>query len=160
MHKFLPFPIYIASLVVLLFGFVFPVHAQDLPSCDDSQVFDVAVAAVTEAHKNSNFGGLGAENKVILVLKDLRPPGTTDEREAMENGAAFLAELAGYEAENNIRGCYTSEWGFQLRAAVFIMRSPDDPSEWGLFMNNVALDLPVATGWLMEPPPGEPAANP
>ena len=85
MHKFLPFPIYIASLVVLLFGFVFPVHAQDLPSCDDSQVFDVAVAAVTEAHKNSNFGGLGAENKVILLLKDLRSPGTKDEREAMAN---------------------------------------------------------------------------
>ncbi len=129
--------------------------AQELPLCDDPKVFEVAVAAVTEAHLKSNFGGLGGERKIITALKDLRPPGTPTERDALGNGVIFLAQLAGYDAENNIRGCYTSEWGFQLRAAVFIMRSPDDPSEWGLFMNNVALDLPLATGWIMEAPPSE-----
>ena len=45
----------------------------------------------------------------------------------------------------------TSEWTFNERALVFIMLNPDDLSDWGLFMYNVALDLPVATGWMAPP---------
>ncbi|MDA0653994.1 MAG: hypothetical protein O2905_05320 [Proteobacteria bacterium] len=146
-----------ATAAALLVLWAVPASAQELPACNDPEVSRVAAEAVTEAHQRSNFAGLGGENKIVQVLKDLRAPASDAERESLAGGIAFLAERAGYGAEN-IRACYSSDWAFQRRAAVFIMRAPDDPSAWGLFMYNVALDVPVATGWLLAPE--EPAPNP
>ena len=137
-----------AVVAAPMFLWALPAAAQDLPACENAEVFRVAAEAVTAAHLRGNFAGLGGENKIIQVLKDLRAPASDAERESLAGGIAFLAEKAGY-GEENIRACYTSDWAFQRRAVVFIMRSPDDPALWGLFMYNVALDVPVATGWLL-----------
>ena len=141
-------------MVAAAVAWAVPAVAQELPSCDDPLVFEAAATGVTEAHQKSTFGGLGGERKIVQVLGDLRPPATNDERAALMAAAEFLAVRAGYGVEN-VRGCYTAEWSFQRRAAVFIMRSPTNPEEWGLFMYNVALDLPVATGWILEAEEGE-----
>jgi hypothetical protein len=123
-------------------------QAQEVPACQNEDVFKAAAEAVTEAHAKSNFAGLGTANKVISALGfmiDYEP--AFEVRPTVEN----LANLAQYGPEN-IRPCMTSEWAFNERALVFIMLNPDDPSDWGLFMYNVALDLPVATGWVGAPP--------
>ena len=135
------------ALVALTWGL--PAAAQELPACDDAEVFEVAAVAVTDAHQRSNFGGFGGENKIIEALGNLRAL-EGGEHQDMAGGIALLARQAEIPIED-IRACVTTEWAFRQRSAVFIMRSPDDPAEWGLFMYNVALDLPVAAGWLVEP---------
>lgn len=139
---------------LLVLAIAFPAAAQELPACDDAGVFEVASDAIVEAHRQSNFGGLGGEGKIIQALEHLRALRTESERSDMAGGIALLARQAGIPVED-IRPCLTTEWSFRQRAAVFIMRSPTDPGDWGLFMYNVALDLPVGTGWLVASGDGE-----
>jgi len=63
----------------------------------------------------------------------------------------MLAARAEYGPEN-VRACMTSEWTFNERALVFIMLNPDSMEDWGLFMFNAGLDLPIAAGWLAVQP--------
>jgi len=122
-------------------------QAQEIPTCEDEEVLRVASEAVTDAHAKANFAGLGTANKVIAALGFMIEYEPAFEVQPTINN---LAALSQYGPEN-IRACMTSEWSFNERAVVFIMLSPDDPAEWGLFMYNVALDLPVATGWVAPP---------
>ena len=143
------------SLAVLLCGGAMSLalagaaQAQEVPACQSEEVFDVASEAVIGAHAKSNFAGLGTANKVVAALGFMIDYEPAFQVEATINN---LAGLSGYGPEN-IRACMTSEWAFNQRAVVFIMLSPDDPADWGLFMYNVALDLPVATGWVAAPEP-------
>ncbi len=123
-------------------------RAQEVPACESEEVFEAAAEAVTVAHSKSNFAGLGTANKVVAALGFMIEYEPAFEVQPTINN---LAGLSGYGPEN-IRACMTSEWAFNQRAVVFIMLSPDDPADWGLFMYNVALDLPVATGWVAAPP--------
>jgi hypothetical protein len=122
-------------------------QAQEIPTCEDEEVLRVASVAVTEAHAKGNFAGLGTANKVITALGFMIEYEPAFEVQPTINN---LAALSQYGPEN-IRACMTSEWAFNERAVVFIMLSPDDPADWGLFMYNVALELPVATGWVAAP---------
>jgi hypothetical protein len=143
----------VKTLVRTLFGVVLSLtlasvgQAQEIPQCGNEDVFQVASEAVIEAHANSNFAGLGTANKIVTALGFM-----IDFDPAFEVQPTIdrLATLAEYGPEN-IRACMTSEWTFNERALVFIMLNPDDLSDWGLFMYNVALDLPVATGWMAPP---------
>jgi hypothetical protein len=134
-------------LAVLSLAMASAGQAQEIPACQDAEVLRVAAEAVTDAHAKSNFVGLGTENKIVTALGFMIEYEPTFEVQPTINN---LAGMAGYGPEN-IRACMTSEWSFNERAVVFIMLSPDDPNDWGLFMYNVALDLPVATGWVAAP---------
>jgi hypothetical protein len=134
-------------LAVLSLAMASAGQAQEIPACQDAEVLRVAAEAVTDAHAKSNFVGLGTANKIVTALGFMIEYEPTFEVQPTINN---LAGMAGYGPEN-IRACMTSEWSFNERAVVFIMLSPDDPNDWGLFMYNVALDLPVATGWVAAP---------
>jgi hypothetical protein len=134
-------------LAVLSLAMASAGQAQEIPACQDEEVLRVAAEAVTDAHAKSNFVGLGTANKIVTALGFMIEYEPTFEVQPTINN---LAGMAGYGPEN-IRACMTSEWSFNERAVVFIMLSPDDPNDWGLFMYNVALDLPVATGWVAAP---------
>lgn len=124
-----------------------PVAAQEVlsvPSCEDQAVFTVAAEAVTEAHANSNFAGLGTHNKIVEAMRFMIE---YEPQFEVQPTIDMLAAKAEYGPEN-IRACMTSEWTFNERALVFIMLNPENPEDWGLFMFNVAMDLPVGTGWL------------
>jgi hypothetical protein len=123
-------------------------QAQEIPACQDEEVLRIATEAVIDAHAKSNFAGLGTGTKVATALRFMIEYEPIFEVQPKVN---LLAEKAGYGPEN-IRACMTSEWTYNQRAVVFIMLSPDDPDDWGLFMFNVALDLPVATGWVAADP--------
>ncbi len=119
-----------------------------IPFCEDPDVFAVASAAVTEAHAKSNFAGLGTQNKIIEAMRFMIEYEPTFE---VQPTIEMLAARAEYGPEN-VRACMTSEWTFNERALVFIMLNPDSMEDWGLFMFNAGLDLPIAAGWLAVQP--------